>query len=96
MLRLRAGRDARAGVCETGGKGEKGIQGIGKSISDCGFWIADFKKTENRDYPVGVAFPVLSLSKGSHDLAISTASTVSTIYCLPFTVYEFPVDELTI
>jgi hypothetical protein len=36
--------------------------------------IADFKKAENRDSPVGAAFPDLSLSKVSRDLAISTIS----------------------
>ena len=34
--------------------------------------IADLGFEKNRDFSVGAAFPVLSLSKGSRDLSIST------------------------
>ena len=68
----------------TPGQGGQRSEGRGQRTE---FRIADFglrisKKAENRDFPVGVAF--------SHDLAISTASTVSTIHCLPFTVHRSP------
>jgi len=37
-------------------------------ISDCGFRIADFKKSRKQRLSCGSGFPVLSLSKGSRDL----------------------------
>jgi hypothetical protein len=40
------------------------MRDFGLRIADCGF-----KKTEERDYTVGAAFPDLSLSKVSRDLA---------------------------
>jgi hypothetical protein len=40
------------------------------------------QETDDKYFPVGAAFPDLSLSKVSRDLVLSTAST---IYLLPFT-----------
>ncbi|RLA86202.1 MAG: hypothetical protein DRG34_06720, partial [Deltaproteobacteria bacterium] len=60
--------------------------------------IADLKKAENRDSPVGAAFPDLSLSKVSRDLDCGFYDFYDfyafygfyglpfTVYCLPFTV----------
>jgi hypothetical protein len=50
---------------------------------DVGCEIVRGQRTEDKYSSVGAAFPDLSLSKVSRDLAIST------IYRLPFTVYDF-------
>ncbi len=44
------------------------------------------QKTEDKDSTVGAAFPDLSLSKVSRDLAISTTLTVSMIHRSPFMI----------